>query len=148
MLWLCVSDATPKPAVEHRFPLMESIARAAESRTVTQETIARLVDRFYTAIKADAVLGPIFGAHVKDWDAHMPKMRAFWSTVVLRTGTYAGRPVEAHERIPGLTDAHFARWLALWEETVTSVVEPAGREAFLLAAKRMAATLADRAAVR
>ena len=136
---------TPQPpnGTVHVFPLTESLARVAGS-SVSEATIAELVDRFYTVIRNDAVLGPIFMEHVRDWDAHLPKMRAFWSTVVLRTGTYAGRPVEAHERIPGLTHEHFERWLALWEATVNNVVEPDAREAFVLAAKRMAATMAGR----
>ena len=40
----------------------------------TEEEIVDLVYGFYDRVRVDAVLGPIFETHVKDWDAHMPKM--------------------------------------------------------------------------
>ena len=89
-------------------------------------------------------LGPIFDRHVKDWSLHLPKMYDFWSTVVLRTGRYAGRPIEAHERIPGLTAAHFQRWIALWTRTVQRVVPISAQDLFIVSAQRMARSMSDR----
>jgi hemoglobin len=89
--------------------------------------IRTLVDTFYEGVRDDPMLGPIFARHVADWSLHLPKMYDFWSTVVLRTGRYAGRPLDAHQRLPGLTAAHFARWLDLWRHTVARVVPEAAR---------------------
>jgi truncated hemoglobin YjbI len=37
-----------------------------------------VVDAFYTKIRADENLAPIFADRVKDWSTHMPQMYAFW----------------------------------------------------------------------
>jgi hemoglobin len=118
-------------------PLSEARG-AAGALGVDEGTIRRLVDAFYTAVREDELLGPVFARHVRDWAVHLPKMYDFWSTVVLRTGRYAGRPVEAHERIPGIGAAHFARWLEVWEGTVREVVPEGARGAFTVSAERMA----------
>ncbi|MBX3364587.1 MAG: group III truncated hemoglobin [Phycisphaeraceae bacterium] len=103
--------------------------------------IRRLVDTFYDTVKADELLGPIFAAHVENWSLHLPKMYAFWSTVVLRTGRYAGRPLEVHQRIPGLRQEHFDRWVSLWIKTVADMVPPEVHEVFTIPAQRMAASM-------
>lgn len=125
-------------------PLTESFAGSSVEGCVTEADIRRLVDSFYETVRADELLGPIFARHVADWSRHLPKMYDFWSTVVLHTGRYAGRPIEAHEVLPGLTQAHFNRWVSLWERTVKSTIAPAGQAPFVLAAKRMAASMAAR----
>lgn len=124
-------------------PMTEGPAAPAITSAVDEAMIRTLVDTFYTAVRDDDVLGPVFARHVADWSAHLPKMYDFWSSIVLRTGRYAGRPLEAHRRLAELTDAHFARWLDLWERTVASVVPPAARTAFTSPAQRMAASMAS-----
>lgn len=111
---------------------------------ISEAQIRTLVDTFYQSIRSDDLLGPIFDRHVKDWLLHLPKMYDFWSTVVLRTGRYAGRPIEVHERIPGLTAPHFQRWLALWTRTVQSVMPAPAQEMFIASAQRMAQSMSDR----
>ena len=108
----------------------------------TRADVVRLVDSFYDRVRADDLLGPIFDTVARtDWAVHLPKMYDFWSTVVLRTGRYAGRPLDAHQRLPGLTAAHFARWLDLWRHTVARVVPEAARHSFVIPAERMAANM-------
>ena len=58
-----------------------------------ERMLADLVDRFYAKVRADALLGPIFAAHVADWGPHLERMAAFWSSVALMTGRYHGTPV-------------------------------------------------------
>ena len=93
--------------------------RALTMPTVTEEDIATLVDEFYGKIRYEPVLGPIFnGAIGEDWGPHLAKMKAFWSSVFLGSGTYKGNPMMAHLQLPPrLTVAHFQRWLDLWRET-------------------------------
>lgn len=111
---------------------------------VSEDDIRRLVDSFYVAARDDGLLGPVFAVHVKDWSVHLPRMYDFWSTVVLRTGRYSGRPIDAHLALPNLTHAHFERWLSLWETTVARVIPRAAREAFVSAAHRMGASMSFR----
>ena len=85
---------------------------------VTESMIAELVDDFYGKIRVDPLLGPIFDSAIGDnWDLHLQKMKAFWSTVMLASRTYKGNPMIAHMNLPQLTSEHFSRWLGLWRQT-------------------------------
>lgn len=85
--------------------------------------IARLVHAFYERARVDALLGPVFEAAVDDWPAHMDILVRFWSSVLLRAGTYRGNPMAQHQPL-ALGEEHFARWLALWEQTAHEVLPP------------------------
>lgn len=117
-------------------------ARATPHADDGDEAIIReLVDAFYDAIRDDEVLGPIFMSRVQDWTAHLTKMYDFWSTIVLRTGRYTGRPIEVHARIPDLDEAHFKRWLGLWATIVSRYIPEPQQDMFLRPASRMAYSL-------
>lgn len=83
--------------------------------------ITRLVHAFYARARTDWLLGPVFDAAVDDWDEHLDTLVRFWSSVLLRAGSYRGNPMAAHRPL-GLDDQHFARWLALWERTAREVL--------------------------
>jgi hemoglobin len=87
-------------------------------RTVTENSIADMVDTFYGRVRSDRLLGPIFHDAIgSDWAPHLEKMKAFWSSVLLASRTYKGNPMIAHLELPHLTQGHFERWLELWGET-------------------------------
>jgi hemoglobin len=91
-------------------------------QTVTEDCIAQLIDTFYGKIRQDQVLGPIFeGAIGAEWEPHLRKMKAFWSSVLLATRTYKGNPMVAHVQLPRLTQRHFDRWLKLWREVTAEL---------------------------
>ncbi len=125
-------------------PLPLTEQPGASCLPVTEQDIRTLVDGFYEVVKRDSLLGPIFDAHVQDWSMHLPKMYDFWSMVVLKTARYAGRPFEAHAKLPGLTVSHFDRWLKLWTREVERVIRPEAREPFILSARKMAISMASR----
>ena len=86
---------------------------------ITSEAAIRLlVDGFNAKVVEDALLGPVFNgfAHV-DWPRHLPVMYDFWSSLLLGTTRYHGRPFPKHLPLP-IGAAHFQRWLALFEATV------------------------------
>ena len=85
--------------------------------------ITRLVHAFYARAREDWLLGPVFEAAVQDWDGHLDTLVRFWSSVLLRAGSYRGNPMAAHRPL-GLDDQHFARWLALWDRTARDVLPP------------------------
>lgn len=126
-----------------RLPLTEPVRPGPADGSIDEATIRTLVDTFYDTVRGDDLLGPIFDRHVADWSLHLPKMYAFWSTVVLRTGRYSGRPLDAHQRLPDLSRAHFDRWIALWMQTVACVVPANSQHMFLVPAKRMAAAMSS-----
>jgi hemoglobin len=84
--------------------------------------IERLVNAFYTEIRSDELLGFIFNDVAKtDWAAHLPKMYAFWETMLFRNSRYAGNPLAVHARLVPLTAMgrpQFDRWLAIFSATV------------------------------
>lgn len=84
--------------------------------------IVKLVDAFYGKVRADAALGHVFDGVAKvDWETHLPKLYAFWETVLFRAGTFRGNPLAAHVKLIEQTDMGwilFERWLELFTETV------------------------------
>ncbi|HWF77381.1 MAG TPA: group III truncated hemoglobin [Caulobacteraceae bacterium] len=120
--------------------------RSLFAETVTRETgidevmIERLVHAFYADVRADPLLAPIFAAIVEDWTPHLAQMCAFWSSVVLMTGRYHGRPMEKHLPLP-VDAAHFDRWLALFEAAARRECPPAAAAVFIERAHRIAESL-------
>lgn len=91
------------------------------------ETMIRaVVDRFYTEARRDPVIGPVFNRIIPDqaWPQHLATIADFWSSMLLGTGRYFGRPMPKHLAIPELSDAHFRRWLALFRMTVEDLCPP------------------------
>lgn len=105
---------------------------------IDEELIGRVVDTFYGRVRADGLLGPIFEEAVGDWPEHLARLRAFWSSIVLMTGTYKGQPLQSHFHLPELTDEHFLRWLGLFEGTVGELCTPDQAEVFMVRARRIA----------
>lgn len=119
----------------------EQIVADITSRTgITEEMIERLVRSFYTRVRTDAMLAPIFDARIKDWEPHLQQMCAFWWSVALMSGRYHGAPMPKHLPLP-VDAAHFDRWLALFEATAAEVCPPEAAEHFIERARRIAASL-------
>lgn len=82
------------------------------------EDIQLMVDTFYSEIRDDKLLGPIFNGIIQDkWPQHMQKMYSFWQTVLTGPHTYQGAPFVPHAKLP-VDKLHFDRWLSLWNKTV------------------------------
>lgn len=60
---------------------------------IDEAMVERLVRSFYARARDDAILGPIFAAKIRDWEPHLQKMFAFWSSVALMSGRYHGQPM-------------------------------------------------------
>ena len=104
--------------------------------------ISHLVESFYQRVRAHDVLGPIFNNAVEDWDAHMPNMKDFWSSVAMSTGRYSGKPVPAHQKLTGVSKDDFAIWLGLFEQTLHDIApSPDVVPYFMERAQRIAESL-------
>lgn len=125
--------------------------RAAPQRTIVidgsplpdvldEAMIRDVVHGFYDQIREDELLGPVFNGAIapQDWPPHLAKMCDFWSSTLLRTGRYDGRPLPPHLAIPGLGEAHFRRWLTLFRATVTRRCPPEVARLFMDRALRIA----------
>ena len=88
----------------------------------TPEHIDAMVRRFYADVNIDDLLGPVFNDVAQvDWDAHIPKLVAFWQRALLGIDGFHGNPFARHAAVHDaspLTSAHFIRWLALFERTI------------------------------
>lgn len=109
---------------------------------VTELEIAELVDSFYGKIRNDLVLGPIFASAIgEDWGPHLEKMKAFWSSAMLASGTYKGNPMIVHMSLPRLTREHFDRWLELWRQTTVQICGEYAASLFVMKAEMIAERL-------
>jgi hemoglobin len=115
-------------------------AEIAARTGITEAMIERLVHAFYDKVRADAVLGPVFDARIRDWGPHLQQMCAFWSSVALMTGRYHGTPMVKHAPLP-VDAAHFDRWLALFEQTAHEVCPGEAEAHFVERARRIATSL-------
>ncbi|RWE16648.1 MAG: group III truncated hemoglobin [Mesorhizobium sp.] len=109
---------------------------------VDRTSIGVLVRKFYSRVRKDERLGPIFAREITgDWDPHLEKMTDFWCSVILKSGVYQGRPVPAHLKLEDLTEADFEIWLALFRETAAELFAPETAAVFVERAERIAASL-------
>ena len=93
---------------------------------VDEDELGRLVAGFYTRVRADEMLGPIFKQAIGDWPDHLEKLTDFWSSIMLTTGRYKGNPMATHlKHLARITPGMFDRWLALWAETTAEIVPQA-----------------------
>ena len=107
----------------------------------TEEDIVALVHAFYAKVRRDEVLGPIFNAHIDDWDQHLAKLVDFWSSILRRTGRFSGAPMPRHAALPGLNADMFRHWLALFRETAFAQPNQAMAAQACGAAERIAQSL-------
>lgn len=115
-------------------------AAFGEIEGVDEEGLARLVDRFYESVRADGLIGPVFNEAIDDWPRHLDKLAAFWSSLMLATGRYDGRPMAAHfKHRARITPAMFDRWLVLWREATEAEMPPLAARSMQEKATRIAA---------
>ena len=82
------------------------------------DDIRLLVDSFYSKIREDELLSPIFNEKIGDkWPVHLAKMYSFWQSILLDEPTYSGRPFPPHAKLP-VSKGHFERWLQLFAMTI------------------------------
>ena len=111
-----MSARTPLPIVAPSSGEPAAPVANAQRPDVRDEDLHALLVEFYDRVERDELLAPYFA--VVDMIAHMPRIVDFWSTLLFHTRRYSGNAFAPHLRMPGLTAAHFARWLATLEATV------------------------------
>jgi hemoglobin len=121
---------------EHRVAISR---RLREATGLDEPTLERLIRTFYTAARTDPLIGPMFDG-MDDWEHHIATITEFWSSVALMTGTYHGQPMAKHAKLP-LRPEHFARWLALFEQTARNVCTEPGADLLIEKSRRIAESL-------
>jgi hemoglobin len=114
----------------------------AKFTNVDEANIRTLVDTFYAKVRRDPTLAPIFLRAIPgDWQPHLEKMYAFWSSVMLTTGRYKGNPVIKHMALPGMNPGLFTHWLALFDASCRELFDEEISAAFRAKAERIAESL-------
>jgi hemoglobin len=105
----------------------------------TIEDIQFMVNEFYSKIREDVLLGPIFNRIIANrWPEHLEKMYRFWQTVLLEEHTYFGSPFPPHAKLP-VEQKHFDQWLLLFKEVVETHFTGAKAKEVIWRAEKMAA---------
>ena len=109
---------------------------------ITEESLKLLVDTFYVRVREDDLIGPVFNGAIDDWPEHLERLQAFWSSVMLTSGRYKGRPLPAHiKHGDAINPAAFERWLGLWRETTSELFDADVAAALQEKAERIAESL-------
>jgi hemoglobin len=124
----------PEGAAERRARIT---AELMSTTGIDDAMIEHLVRTFYARVQADPLIGPIFAVRIADWEAHIAKLCAFWSSVALMTGRYHGAPMQAHLPLP-IAAEHFDRWIALFEATANELCPPQAASHLIERARRIA----------
>ena len=126
-----------RAGVPNRDRIIEDIV----ARTgIDEAMIEALVRTFYARVRQDPLIGPVFESRVHDWEAHMQRLCAFWSSVALMSGRYHGQPMPLHLPLP-IDTPHFDRWLEIFAATARDLCPPAAAVHFLDRASRIADSL-------
>lgn len=115
---------------------------SAAAAIPSADSIAQLVHGFYTDVRADPLLGPVFEKALHgQWDAHLQRLVDFWSTVALGTRSFKGDVFGKHMALEGVTPAHFAAWVRLWQLHTHRLFAPEAAQQLQLAAHGIARNL-------
>lgn len=94
----------------------------------SREEVSLLVRTFYSKIKADDFLGPIFNGIITDWETHLELLTDFWETNLLYKRKYFGNPMSVHVEVDrkcgnSINEKHFGAWINLWIQTIDELFE-------------------------
>jgi hemoglobin len=96
--------------------------------------VRNLVTAFYTRVRRDHVLAPVFaravGTSDAEWAAHIAQMEDFWSSFILAGGIRSHSSILSRLRLPELEPPLLERWLSLLGGTCTDLFEPPVAAAF------------------
>ena len=88
-----------------------------------REDVALLVHTFYSKVRANDKLGPIFNKAITDWEHHLEHLTDFWESQLFRKNLYEGNPLDKHVAIDKannnqITNDLFGLWLQFWIQTL------------------------------
>ena len=94
----------------------------------SREDVQLLVNTFYSKIRKDELLGPIFNSYISEdeWPQHLIKLTDFWETNLFGVPKFKGSPTQKHLRVDEnleyrIDALHFGKWLQLWVETINEL---------------------------
>jgi hemoglobin len=91
---------------------------------------------FYARLGEDDLLSSFF--EQLDMAEHIPRIEAFWSTIVFGSRRYSDNAFAPHQRLDGLTADHFVRWVGTLESVLDVRFRGPATERMKAAAHRIA----------
>ncbi|MGB1269251.1 MAG: group III truncated hemoglobin [Flavobacteriaceae bacterium] len=93
-----------------------------------RDDVALLVNTFYTKIRANDELGPIFNRAIDDWDSHLIHLTNFWESQLFRKNVFSGNPLKKHVEVDEnnnnqLSNDLFGLWLQFWLGTIDELFQ-------------------------
>jgi hemoglobin len=85
---------------------------------VSPEQISLIVADFYTRVRSNPSLGPVFAKHVHDWAVHEERSAGFWRNALLYERSYDGNPMLKHQNAGDVHARHFPIWLEIFDEVL------------------------------
>jgi hemoglobin len=137
----------PNETPRHRYQLRQRPAPAPGDRLqryeqVDEQSIHVMVHTFYGCIREHPRLGGIFERRLAGrWQEHLPKMEAFWQSVLLKNGAYKGRPVPAHLKQKDLVSSDYGEWLGVFRPVIHELFVPDLADEIIAVAERIAQSL-------
>ena len=133
-----MTEGGDRPTAEARRQAVSQEIRQATG--IDEAMIDALVEGFYSRVRDDVLIGPVFAARIDDWGPHLAQMKLFGSSVALSTGVYQGRPMPKHLPLP-IDARHFDRWLELFRQTAHDLGPPVAADQVIERAERIAQSL-------
>lgn len=113
---------------------------------ITSEQIQLVVTEFYSRIRSDQELGPIFNAAIgtsaADWRAHEAKIASFWRNAAGLDRSYSGNPMLVHVKNSKVQPEHFSRWLRIFRDTAEDILPDGAAHGLADLADRIGQSLA------
>lgn len=90
--------------------------------------VSFLVHTFYSKIREDELLGPIFNNAIDNWPEHLERLTDFWETNLFFVSKFKGNPILKHRLIDvqnqhKIEARHFGVWLMHWFMTIDNYFE-------------------------
>ena len=86
----------------------------------TKADVELLVRTFYDRVLQDDLLAPHFAG--VDFEAHFPRMFAFWNFILLDEAGFTGNVFDKHVHL-NIDERHFKQWLHIFHATVNDLFE-------------------------
>lgn len=107
-----------------------------------REDVAKIVREFYSKVRQDELLGPIFNGIISDWEPHLEHITAFWNMTLFGGKGYSGNPITMHQQVDDkmnntIEAFHFGTWIELWFLTINDLFEGENAEILKRRARKM-----------
>lgn len=98
--------------------------RAVKTDIRDKKDIETFVNRFYSKVRENELLEPIFGSIISDnaWPQHLERMYDFWNAILFSETGFNGNPMQIHLQLP-IEEKHFLKWLSLFGQTIDELFE-------------------------